>query len=79
MGECADFAGGSGIVWHMGSIIPLLKLLTKEVEAIRTEKQGLAQEKTALEESNTKLADRVQTLQEHSPFPIPCQARREIS
>lgn len=29
---CADFAGGSGIVWHMGSIIPLLKLLTKEVE-----------------------------------------------
>lgn len=30
---CADFAGGAGIVWHMGSVIPLLKLLTKEVEA----------------------------------------------
>ena len=30
---CADFAGGGGIVFHMGSIIPLLKMLTKEVEA----------------------------------------------
>ena len=30
---CADFQGGAGIVWHMGSVIPLLKLLTKEVEA----------------------------------------------
>ena len=29
----ADFAGGAGIVWHMSSVIPLLKLLTKEVEA----------------------------------------------
>ena len=30
---CADFEGGSGIVWHLGSVIPLLKMLTKQVEA----------------------------------------------
>ena len=30
---CADFAGGGGIMWHLGSTVQLLKLLTKEVEA----------------------------------------------
>jgi len=30
---CADMSGLGGIVWYMGSVIPLLKLLTKEVEA----------------------------------------------
>ena len=30
---CADFQGGGGIMWHLGTVIPLLKLLTKEVEA----------------------------------------------
>jgi len=30
---CADFAGGGGIIWHMNTVIPLLKMLTKEVES----------------------------------------------
>ena len=30
---CADFEGGTGVVWHLGSVIPLLKMLTKQVEA----------------------------------------------
>ena len=28
---CADFGGGGGVLWHMRDVVPLLKLLTKEV------------------------------------------------